>query len=144
MIKTLSSQETHPATLSLIDLVQTLTPLLETYDGGVGATLTTYVVHSDHLDNTTPELEADFEVLEALVDWSYKITFKLGSENLINLRAPKHRYLKNNCRFIFKGSLCQYGGAETECNRSFARCTVLANQTRYGGFPGVGSLGIQV
>lgn len=136
--------EIPAVTLSVIDLNRSLLPFIETYDGGVGATVTIYVVHSDYLSNATPETEEEMEVMDVSVDFGHKITFKLGAENLMNLRCPQHRYLKNHCRFVFKSDSCSYSGAETECNRTLARCKVLNNETHYGGFPGVGTAGIQV
>jgi phage-related protein len=38
--------------------------------------------------------------------------------------------------------LCNYSGAEISCNRSYARCVELNNETRYGGFPGIGKTGV--
>jgi len=136
--------EIPAVTLSVIDLSRSLLPFIEDYDGGVGATITIYVVHSDHLDNTTAEVEEEMEVIDVSVDHSHKITFKLGAENLMTRRCPQHRYLKNHCRFVFKDSRCGYSSSETECNRTLTRCKELSNETRYGGFPGVGSVGVQV
>jgi len=131
-------------TLSVIDLNRSLIPFLEDYDGGVGATITIYVVHSDHLDNTTAEVTEEMEVIDVSLDHAHKITFKLGAENLLNLRCPRHRYLKNHCRYIFKDSRCKYSGGQTECNRTLTRCKALLNSANYGGFPGIGSMGVQI
>ena len=128
--------------LSLFDFNRNVLPFIEGYGGGLGAEVTIYVVHSDYLDNATPEFEEVTEIINVKVEHNHKITFNLGAENLTRLRIPQHRYLKNHCRFVFKDSRCGYASSETECNRSFARCKVLNNETRYGGFPGVGSTGI--
>lgn len=42
------------------------------------------------------------------------------------------------------GLRCGYTGAETWCDHTHARCTVLANTGRYGGFLGMPTLGTQV
>ena len=129
--------------LSVNDITRTLTPIIDDYAGGVGATATLRIVHSDHLDNITPELEEEFEIINTNIDSMNTITFSLGTENLLNYRYPQQRYLKNHCRYkTFKGTECGYAGAETECNRTFTRCKELENQTRFGGFPGVGMLGV--
>ena len=40
-----------------------------------------------------------------------------------------------SCRWkVFKGVECQYGGAETTCDRSYERCTELTNTDNFGGF----------
>lgn len=130
--------------LTVVDVNRIVLPIIEQYGGGVGATVTLYEVHSDALDNTTPEVEYQMEVIDVSVDHQSKITFRLGAENLMKLRCPTDRYLKNHCRFEFKGSRCGYTGPETECNRTLTRCKELNNETRYGGYPGVGSVGVQV
>ena len=130
--------------LSIIDIQRNLIPFIEEQDGGIGALITMYIVHSAHLDNTVPEIQEEMEVLDVAVGDDYKITFKLGAENLSNFRCPQHRYLKNHCRFIFKGSRCGYSGVETDCDRTFVRCEELDNIERFGGFPGAGSMGILV
>lgn len=53
---------------------------------------------------------------------------------LVSTRIPR-RQITVQCSFQFKGPACGYAGAETECNRTPARCTALLNQTRFGGFP---------
>lgn len=41
----------------------------------------------------------------------------------------------SSCRWKeFKGTECQYSGAETICDRSFTRCTILGNTQHFGGF----------
>lgn len=132
--------------LTVIDINRSLIPALEKFNGGIGATVIIRVVHSNYLSNTVPELEEYTEVMDATVDDSAKISFKLGAENLSNRACPSGRFLKNYCRFVFKGTdgRCGYSGLETSCNRTLARCKELGNSTRYGGFPGVGTVGIMV
>lgn len=51
--------------------------------------------------------------------WSHKATGKHSS----------------SCRWkVFKGTECQYSGAETICDRSYARCSALGNTAHFGGF----------
>jgi hypothetical protein len=40
------------------------------------------------------------------------------------------------CCFRFKDEHCGYRGAETECDKTFARCHALGNVRRFGGIPG--------
>lgn len=131
--------------LEISDLARSLTPIIEEYGGGVGAQAWVRVVHSDHLDNATPETEEMFEIVEVSIDAANNIKLSLGIENLMAHRIPQNRYLKNQCRYKdFKGSQCGYTGSETECSRTFTRCKELENEARFGGFPGVGQLGMQV
>ena len=134
--------------LRIHDLERRITPYLDTYGGGVGAQVTIYVVHSDHLANTTAEIEEIFSLLSVKIDSNNVITIDLGAENLFNYRTPQDRYLKNHCRFInpwwdgFKGDYCKYAGAETECDGTFTRCRELENTLNFGAFPSVGRTGI--
>ena len=119
-----------------------LMPYLEASGGGVGATVTLYVVHSNNLSESDAVLEETFEVIETSADakWVY---FTLGAEHPLLQRFPKQRYLKDHCRYKeFGGSECGYSGLETECNRTFERCIELANQARFGGFPGMAYGGV--
>lgn len=88
--------------LTIFDLNRTFTPIIEDNDGGIGAEVVIRVVHSAYLDNTTPEFEETTEIIDCVIDDSARIQFKLGAENLQDRRCPQQRYLKNNCRFIFK------------------------------------------
>jgi phage-related protein len=54
----------------------------------------------------------------------------LGS---IDVEVPA-RVFSPSCPWQFKGEECGYGGPETECNKSWARCQQLGNTARFGGF----------
>ena len=129
--------------LSIVDIERNIIPTVDAYGGGVGAQVIIRVVHNAHLDNTTPEVEYDMEIVSASVDSKGQINFRLGAENLTNYRSPPDMYLKIHCRYAeFKGPECGYGGAATDCDRTWERCKELENQNRFGGFPGIGRLGI--
>jgi len=119
------------------NVTRALIPYLETTDGFKNGVVTLRVVHSAHLDLTTPELEETFDVLGVSVDEQW-VTINVGAENPMRMRSPRDRYLKDHCRFKFKSTLCGYGGSAADCNKTFTRCRQLGNWTRYGGFPGVG------
>lgn len=130
--------------LRIIDISRKITPLLDQYDGAVGATVILRVVHNAHLDLLTPEYEADFKVVDTSINHLNAITFKLGAENLSNYRSPPEVFLKKHCRYKeFKGNLCGYSGTATDCDRTWERCQELGNQKRFGGFPGIGRLGVK-
>jgi len=134
--------EVPAVSLTVYDIKRYLIPTIDELDGGIGAEVIVYIVHSAYLDNDTPELEMAFEIIETHIGHDCSITFKLGAENLLHYRNPPDRYLQGHCRYKeFKGSLCGYTGSETECNRTFERCRELGNAKNFGGFPGVGPLG---
>jgi len=119
------------------NVTRILEPYIDASDGGKDASVTLRVVHSDHLDLTTPELEETFDNLGCTVD-SHWVTFSLGAENPMRQRSPKDRYLKDHCRYKeFKGPLCGYAGSALSCDRTFSTCKSLGNVARFGGFPSI-------
>ncbi len=99
--------------LTIFDLNRTLIPLLEAYDGGIGAEVIIRVVHSKYLSNVVPEFEESTEIIDVSVDDTAKVQFKLGSENLQNRRIPPNRFFKNACRFKFKRTTLHFNSGST-------------------------------
>ena len=89
-------------TLNFVDIGNIFIPIIEEYAGCSGAEIIIRIVHSKYLSNTTPHLQETMEIISSSVDSKALVTINLGAENLANLRIPKQRYLKNNCRFKFK------------------------------------------
>jgi phage-related protein len=112
---------------------------------------TIYALNSKDLASGVPIAEHEFELQKASTDAMWA-TFILGASNPFNRRYPKDRILRDRCRFGepmntlygFKGPLCKYAGAETECNRTLLACRTLDNSINFGGFPGAGSGGLRV
>jgi len=129
-------------TIRVGNVTRVLQQYLDDSQGGLGATVTIRVVHSDHLDLTDPEFEETFEVIGCSVDQMW-VRFTLGAENPLLTRCPRQRFLKDHCRYKeFKGTLCGYSGSATECDRTFERCMELGNEHRFGGFPGIPTGGV--
>ena len=51
------------------------------------------------------------------------------------------RVVSRLCGYVFKGARCAYGGVITSCDHTLATCTTLANQTRFGGWPTMPTIG---
>lgn len=65
------------------------------------------------------EDKVNIEVASIFSKWSQKTLSKHGA----------------SCRWkVFTGSECGYSGAETWCDRTYARCTELSNTANFGGF----------
>ena len=130
----------HGELPQLVARVSNVTRLLHKYlergEGGIGATVTLYVVHSQHLDLTTPELEESFDVIGSVPD-SQWITFTLGAPNPLLTRFPRHHYLCDHCRWIYRSTSCRYDGPMPTCDRTLADCRAHSNVFRFGGFPGI-------
>lgn len=105
--------------------------------------VTIYVLNSDNLASSTPEVEHVFELIQPKSNSKW-VTFTLGASNPFNRRFPQARILKNHCRYIFKDSRCGYTGAATSCDKTLSRCRALSNSTRFGAFPGCGQAGLRL
>jgi phage-related protein len=137
--------EIPTVSLGVWDIDRKITPIIDQYDGGIGAEANIYIVHSDHLDLSDPELHEPFEIIDVSIDHMNKINFNLGAENLTNYRSPPDIFLKGHCRYKeFKGPYCKYSGSEETCDRTFIQCREYGNQTNFGGFPGLGQMGLIV
>ena len=77
------------------------------------------------------------EVFRGLVS-TWKLSEPRASITLVNefifWNKKTLRKHQSSCRWPFKGIECGYSGAETWCDQSYARCTVLDNTDNFGGF----------
>jgi len=156
-----SKGEVPSVGLKVSNVSRVLEPYLENEDGLIDSTVKIYVVNSTHvttpskgtgINNDSPEIELDFEITDSTADEQW-VTFTLGAMNPFNRRFPRSKVWKNVCRYTgttgsvngFKGSRCQYAGAQTTCDRTLYTCrTVMLNSINFGGFPGVGTKGVYV
>jgi phage-related protein len=106
-------------------------------------TVSIFVLNSLNLASDTPEVEHLFELMQPKTNAQWA-TFVLGASNPFNKRYPQARILKGHCRFVFKGALCGYAGAESACDKTLPRCRELDNSPRFGGFPGAGYGGLRL
>ena len=66
------------------------------------------------------------------------VSFTLTSKfDLLSVQIPSRKYSRNYCSWVFKSTECGYAGGETTCSKTKQRCKVLANYTRFGGFPSI-------
>lgn len=122
--------------LRISNVTRIIQGYLESADGAIGAVVTLRVVHASHLDLTTPELMETFDVTAAAADATW-VTATLGAANPLLCRFPRHRYLRDHCRWIYKSAECAYSGELTTCKRTLADCRLHSNTVRFGGFPGI-------
>lgn len=137
----------------LVIRIGNVTRTIQTYmeadgaNGGVGANVTLYVVHSDHLDLTTSEVEETFICTSANAD-SQWASFSLSAPNQVRVLYPSFRYIKNFCRWSFQDNKCGYSGSTpaTNCDKTINDCRYYGNVRYFGGFPGIpdGSLYAEV
>ncbi|MBP2655799.1 MAG: minor tail protein [Firmicutes bacterium] len=81
--------------LQISNVTQTVQAYVEEYSGMTGTTVTLRVVHSQHLDNTTPELEEVFTVESTICDnkWAtFSLTACDGTLQSCRDRSNESRY----------------------------------------------------
>lgn len=122
--------------IKVSNVTRALVPYLEATEGFKNGTVRLLVVHSEHLNLITPEIDETFDIQSVSVNEMW-VTINVGAENPMRMRSPRDRYLKDCCRFKFKSTLCGYSGTATNCDKTFGQCKQRGNSTRYGGFPGV-------
>jgi len=122
--------------LGEVDVNGALRTRIRETNGLVGATLRLMVVHSAHLDLTTPAVDELAEVLRCDVT-ADAVALHIGIPSLLNQRFPRDRYVPGYCRHKFKGALCQYTGDMAACNHSLEECRERNNSQNFGGSPGI-------
>lgn len=95
-------------------------------NGFTPITVSIFVLNSKNLASSDPEVEHLFELKQPKTNAQWA-TFVLGASNPFNQRYPQARILRNHCRFIFKGALCAYAGAEATCDKTLVRCREIFN-----------------
>lgn len=128
--------------LKVNNVTQGLQWYVEDSGGGVGTQVILRVVNSKNL-NGNADLEEYYTVLSCKVDEQW-VDFTLGNDYSAKTRRPLDRYMKNNCRFAYKGIRCGYNGSKGSCNHTLADCRSHGNSTRFGGFVGIDQKGVYV
>jgi len=113
----------------------------ELYNGLRGQSLVVKTVFVTHLDDANAYTEDKYTVDSCVINES-QVSFNCSSRSdIMEVTIPKDRF-GSMCRFVFKGTQCLYSGGETTCDKSLARCKVLNNQERFGGFSAVKNYGV--
>lgn len=126
--------------LQVSNVSQGLQWYVEDSGGGVGTEVILRVVNSKNL-NGEADLEEFYTVLDCKVDEQW-VTFTLGNDYSARTRRPLDRYMKNNCRFKYKGLRCGYTGSIKTCAHTLTDCRAHKNSTRFGGFVGIDQKGV--
>ena len=126
--------------LKVSNVAQSMQWYVEDSGGGVGTEIVLRVVNSKNM-NGNPDLEEVYNVLSCKVNEQW-IEFTLGNDYSAKTRRPLDRYMKNNCRFAYKGVRCGYNGNKATCDHTLADCREHNNSKRYGGYPGIDQKGV--
>ncbi len=106
-ISTSGEFPTYKLQIGEVDLSGTLRTRIKSTAGLVGSTVRLMVVHSGHLDLTTPAIDEIAEILYCEQTAS-AVIFTIGIPSLLSRRFPRDRYVPSFCRHKFAGALCQY------------------------------------
>ena len=126
--------------LKVDNTAQGLQYYVEESGGGVGTEVILRVVNSLNM-NGAADLEETYTVLSCNITEQW-VEFTLGTDYSAKTRRPLDRYMKNNCRFKYKGVRCGYNGNKSNCEHTLADCRKHNNSTRFGGFPGIDQKGV--
>ena len=122
--------------LVLSNVSRLIQAYLESYDWR-GKKVVITLVWADQLIDTSAKVTDVFYIDSYTAD-NKNVGVVLSSKfDILDVSLPNGKYLRNNCRWIFKGTECGYSGSSTSCNRTFSNCQDLNNQLRYGGFPSI-------
>ena len=136
-VKTDSSKGEIPSVqIHISNVNKMMQSYAENYNGAIGKKVILRLVNSKHLDLTTPEIEEIFTITKVDTDRNWVI-ITLSLLNPFLLTFPKQKYIKNFCRFKFKGPRCGYTGPADHCDHTYECCKKLGNERRFGGFVGI-------
>jgi phage-related protein len=119
--------------------------IVEQYQGAVGAIAFIYVVNT-----ANPSGEPDLALQMTILDTSctaQAVTFSLGARSPLRNLFPRFTYQANYCMWKYKSKQCGYTGNLPTCALTLDGsngCQAHNNQTRFGGFPGIGTNGAAI
>ena len=131
-------------TVSIDDISKDIQSRMQAYGGGVGFYVRIIVLNELDLAEE-PEIIERFEVTGASTQ-DYRVTWILGSQNLLSRKFPNRRQLRDRCSWQFKDSNCQYSGGDATCDYTLDGpngCAGKNNTLQFGGFPGIRSSGLR-
>lgn len=114
---------------------------VEEGQGGINLPLTIRVVNTKALDSGVAETEEHYVVQKTKVNEQF-VSFVLGCEYSGRTRRPLDRYMKNNCRYKYKGIRCAATSSLPTCDHTLRACRERNNSKRFGGFPGIDQKGV--
>lgn len=136
-----SSEDMPTASITIIDITQTVQAYMQKYKGGNGTHVTLYIFYAPSTDIQNVESEFTFDVKSSRSKSSdYSVTWQIGAENPITQPLPARKQMRERCQWRYKGEECGYTGELPTCDLSLDGdngCRVHENQTRFGGFPGI-------
>tara|TARA_Y100001001_G_C8013277_1_gene310514 strand:+ start:577 stop:1209 length:633 start_codon:yes stop_codon:yes gene_type:complete len=136
-----TTEDMPTASITIIDITQTVQSYMQKYKGGNGTKVTLYIFYAPSTNVNHVETEYTFDVKSSRTKSSdYSVTWQIGAENPITQPLPARKQMRERCQWRYKGEECGYVGELPTCDLSLDGdngCRVHENQTRFGGFPGI-------
>lgn len=128
----------HEVSVSVSNVTREISAYVEVNDLR-GARVTIVYVHSANLaDDEAAVLEEQYEIMAVQVKGTKFVSFRLGHDRISQHQFPSGRFLRDNCRWIFKSVECGYAGGLPSCDKILEGangCRAHANVARFGGYP---------
>jgi len=128
----------HDLNVSVSNVTREISAYIEFHELR-GARVTILYVNSANLgDPDAVVAEERYEIMSIQVKGSQFVSFTLGHDRINQHQFPSGRFLRDNCRWIYKSLECGYAGGLASCDKILEGsngCRAHANVARFGGFP---------
>lgn len=128
----------HDLNISISNVTREISAYVELHELR-GARVTILYVNSANLaDPDAVVAEERYEIMSIQVKGSQFVSFTLGHDRINQHQFPSGRFLRDNCRWIYKSLECGYSGGLVSCDKILEGsngCRAHANVPRFGGFP---------
>lgn len=136
-----STEDLPSASITIIDITQTVQRYMQEYRGGNGTHVTVmfFFAPTNVVDNIDAEFTFDVKSSSSSTN-DYSITWQIGPENPLTQPLPSRMQMRERCQWRYKGTECGYSGSLPSCDLSLDGdngCRTHENQTRFGGYPGI-------
>lgn len=115
--------------------------ILRENDGLEGMRVLIILTKASLLANPEYASRESFDIIGAEIQKDTNaVMLRLGQGRLHTAKFPPHRFLRNGCRYRFKGPECGYTGSVVVCDLTLdgiQGCASKSNQNRFGGAPNI-------
>ena len=128
----------HEVDVSLSNVTREVGAYVELHDLRGARVEILYVNSANLADDEAVVLEERYEIMSIQVKGREFVTFSLGHDRISQHQFPSGRFLRDNCRWIYKSLQCGYAGGLASCDKILEGangCRAHGNVPRFGGFP---------
>lgn len=127
----------NDVSISVSNVTREISAFIEANDLRGSRVTVTYVNSANLADPDAVVLEETYEIMSMQVKGAQFVTFNLGHDRISGHPFPYGRFLRDNCRWIYKSTECGYAGGLPSCAKTLEGsngCRAHANVIRFGGF----------